>query len=172
MSSTVSARRKAEPLGHGVQHTGAGPMRRFGRVGPTLERVNIVLPVVLGPLGVVLAAVGILGLQGKLRRNRFVGVRTGAALRDEDTFQLANRVAGLPNLVAGLVALGAGLGTFLVPAAAVTVGVIGLVGALAIAVAGGVIGHRAAEALPVPEAPKGCGGCACGGGGCSPLAGL
>ncbi|GLZ33048.1 hypothetical protein Lesp02_52360 [Lentzea sp. NBRC 105346] len=132
--------------------------------------MNIVLPVVLGLLGVVLAAVGILGLQGRLRRNRFVGVRTAASLRDDETFLLANRVAGLPNLVAGVVALGAGLATIIAPN--VTVAVIGLVGALGIAVAGGVLGHRAAEALPVPEQPKGCGGCACGGGGCSPLAGL
>lgn len=138
-------------------------------VGPTLDGVNLVLPVVLGLLGVVLAAVGILGLQGKLRRNRFVGVRTAASLRDDEAFLLANRVAGVPNVVAGVVALGSGA---LVISGPVLIGVIGLVGVFAIAVAGGVMGHRAAEALPVKEAPKGCGGCACGGGGCSPLAGL
>jgi hypothetical protein len=33
-----------------------------------------------------------------------------------------------------------------------------------VAGAGGVLGHRAAEALPEPE-PAGCGGCACAGAG-------
>lgn len=130
------------------------------------------LSVVLGVLGVALGAVGLLGLQGKLRRNRFVGVRTAASLRDDETFVLANRVAGIPNVAAGVVAVVSGAVAFVVTDLAVVAGVIGLVGALAIAVAGGLMGHRAAEALPEQVLPKGCGGCACGGGGCSPLAGL
>lgn len=130
------------------------------------------LSVVLGVLGVALGAVGLLGLQGRLRRNRFVGVRTAAALRDEETFTLANRVAGVPNVAAGVVAIVSGAMSFVMADLAVTAGIIGLVGALAIAVAGGLVGHRAAEALPEQVLPKGCGGCACGGGGCSPLAGL
>lgn len=134
--------------------------------------VNIVLSVVLGVLGVALGAVGLLGLQGKLRRNRFFGVRTAAALRDEETFALANRVAGVPSIAAGAVAVVSGTMAFVMSDLAVTAGIIGLVGALTIAYAGGVLGHRAAEALPEPVKPKGCGGCACGGGGCSPLAGL
>jgi uncharacterized membrane protein len=131
--------------------------------------VNIVLPVVLGLVGVFLALVGYLGLTGKLPRNRYVGVRTAPAMRDDEAFQLANRVAGLPNLVAALVAVGAGTAAVVNPDAALTVGIVGVVGAVAITLAGGVVGHRAAEAMPAPEAPKGCGGCACGGGGCSPF---
>ncbi|WP_329788419.1 SdpI family protein [Lentzea sp. DG1S-22] len=134
--------------------------------------MNIVLSVVLGVLGVALGAVGLLGLQGKLRRNRFVGVRTAAALRDEETFALANRVAGVPNIAAGVVAIVSGAMAFVMADLAITAGVIGLVGALTIAFAGGIVGSRAAEALPEPVKPKGCGGCACSGGGCSPLAGL
>jgi uncharacterized membrane protein len=131
--------------------------------------VNIVLPVVLGLVGVFLALVGYLGLTGKLPRNRYVGVRTAPAMRDDEAFQLANRVAGLPNLAAALVAVGAGTAAVVNPDAALTVGVVGIVGAVAITLAAGVVGHRAAEAMPAPEAPKGCGGCACGGGGCSPF---
>jgi len=131
--------------------------------------VNLVLPVVLGLVGVFLALIGYLGLTGKLPRNRYVGVRTAPAMRDDEAFQLANRVAGLPNLVAALVAVGAGTATVVNPDAALTVGIVGIVGAVAITLAGGVVGHRAAEAMPAPVAPKGCGGCACGGGGCSPF---
>lgn len=130
------------------------------------------LSVVLGVLGVALGAVGLLGLQGRLRRNRFAGVRTAAALRDEETFALANRVAGVPNVAAGVVAIVSGAMAFVMADLAVTAGVIGLVGTLTIAVAGGLMGSRAAAMLPEPVKPKGCGGCACGGGGCSPLAGL
>ena len=98
--------------------------------------MNIVLSVVLGVLGVALGAVGLLGLQGKLRRNRFVGVRTAAALRDEETFALANRVAGVPNVAAGAVAIVSGTMAFVMADLAVTAGIIGLVGALGIAFAG------------------------------------
>ncbi|MBP2339926.1 SdpI family protein [Saccharothrix coeruleofusca] len=124
--------------------------------------MNIVLLVVLVLVGVALVAIGVLGVRGQLRRNRFVGVRTAASLRDDETFALANRVAGVPNLVAGLVALLAGAAVLVNPATAVVVGLVGLVGAVAIAVAGGVQGHRAAEALPEPE-KSGCSTCACAG---------
>jgi uncharacterized membrane protein len=117
-------------------------------------------------VGLVIAAVGYLGLRERLPRNRFFGVRTSASLRDEETFRLANRVAGLPALVAGLIGVLAGIAGFLMPnagalAAVVTIGMVGLLG---ITVAGGTLGHRAALALPEPrpEPPAGCGGCACG----------
>ena len=130
------------------------------------------LSVVLGLLGVTLGSVGLLGLQGKLRRNRYVGVRTPAAMRDEETFALANRVAGVPCVAAGAVAIVSGAMSFVMADLAVTAGIIGLVGTLGIAFAGGIAGSRAAALVPEPVKPKGCGGCACGGGGCSPLAGL
>ena len=133
--------------------------------------MNIVLSVVLGLVGVVLGLIGYLGLSGKLPRNRYFGVRTAASMRDDEAFVLANRVAGLPNVVAALVAVVAGAAIVVNPLVALTVGPVGLVGAVAITIAGGVVGHRAAEALPEPEAPKACSTCACGGGagGCSIL---
>ncbi|GGM66858.1 hypothetical protein GCM10012275_41620 [Longimycelium tulufanense] len=114
-------------------------------------------------LGAILAIVGWRGFRGTLSRNRFAGVRTRAALRSEETFRLANRVAGLPNLVAGAVAGLAGLATLGLPgtASVLVVGAVGLVGAFGLATAGNVLGARAAAALPEPE-PAGCGGC-CGG---------
>lgn len=120
------------------------------------------LPLVVGA---VVAAVGVLGLRERLPRNRFVGVRTPATLRSADTFRIANKVAGPPVAVAGLV--GVGSGAFTLAGAGLVVAVIGLVGLAGIAVAGGLLGHRAAEALPetepAPDVPAGCRGCACGG---------
>lgn len=133
---------------------------------PNIECV-LVLAAVPVLAGLTVAAVGLLGLRERLPRNRFFGVRTAASLRDEQTFRLANRVAGLPTLVAGLVGVLAGVAAaFLAdPAARITTVLIGLLGLAGIAVAGGVLGHRAALALPepTPEVPAGCGGCACGG---------
>jgi uncharacterized membrane protein len=116
--------------------------------------------------GLLIAAIGYLGLRERLPRNRFFGVRTAASMRDEDTFRLANRVAGLPTMVAGLIGLLAGVAAFLVsdPGARIAIVIIGLIGLITIAVAGGALGHRAALALPepAPELPAGCAGCACG----------
>ncbi|HEY0450011.1 SdpI family protein [Actinophytocola sp.] len=113
-------------------------------------------------VGLVVAAVGVLGLRERLPRNRFGGVRTPATLRDDETFRVANKVAGLPIAVAGAVGIVSGAAG-LVAGLAVTL--VGLVGMCAIALAGGMLGHRAAEAMPAPapELPEGCKGCVCGG---------
>lgn len=120
------------------------------------------LLVVLVLVGVAFGAVGVLGMRGRLHRNRFFGVRTKATLRDDEAFALANRIAAAPTLAAGGIALVAAAAIAVNPGTAVLVGVLGLVGAFVIAAAGGVLGHRAAEAMPAPE-PAGCGGCACAG---------
>ncbi|MBC6449197.1 SdpI family protein [Actinokineospora xionganensis] len=117
--------------------------------------------------GLPLLAVGFLGLTERLPRNRFGGVRTPASLRDDETFRLANKVAGLPTIVAGLIGVVGGTVGLLMPspAGALTVAIIATVGLLAITVAAGVLGHRAAAAMPepAPEVPAGCAGCQCGG---------
>jgi hypothetical protein len=120
--------------------------------------------VALVPLvvGVGIGVVGLLGWLERLPRNRFGGVRTPATLRSDEAFRVANKVAGLPVTVAGLVGVAGGaLGLF----AGLIVAIVGFVGMVAIAVAGGVLGHRAAESVPepAPELPAGCKGCACGG---------
>ncbi|GAB2998162.1 hypothetical protein GCM10027184_62050 [Saccharothrix stipae] len=128
------------------------------------------LPVVLGLIGVAFATVGFLGVRGRLHRNRFFGVRTKATLRDDETFALANKIAGVPNVTAGAIALVAAVAAAVNPALTLVIGLVGLVGSVVVASAGGVLGHRAADALPEPE-PAGCGGCACSGagGGCGVL---
>jgi len=130
-------------------------MSAYDRAVPLLALVPLVV-------GLVVAAVGVLGWLERLPRNRFAGVRTPATLRDDRAFRLANKVAGPPLTAAGLVGVVSGAMGF---AAGLVVVLVGLVGMVAIAVAGGVLGHRAAEALPdeKPELPEGCKGCACGG---------
>ncbi|MGH3859461.1 SdpI family protein [Actinokineospora sp.] len=128
--------------------------------------MNLV-PLVPLTAGLPLLAVGFLGLTERLPRNRFGGVRTPATLRDDDTFRLGNKVAGLPTMVAGLVGvLGGVVGLLLsTPTGALTVAIIVTIGLLAITVGAGVLGNRAAAAMPepAPELPAGCAGCQCGG---------
>lgn len=119
-------------------------------------------------IGLLIAIVGFLGLTERLPRNRFGGVRTEATMRTDETFRIANKVAGLPLLVAGLVGILGGVAGLFMPSTAGTViaVVIGFVGLLLIAMGGGMLGHRAAAAMPVekpkPEVPAGCAGCQCG----------
>ncbi|MFC4005276.1 SdpI family protein [Prauserella oleivorans] len=123
-------------------------------------------------LGILVGWGGYLGLREKLPRDRGAGVRTAATLRSDEAFRVANRVAGLPTIVAGAVGVLAGVAGLLMPNAWGTViaAVIGLVGMFALVAGGGVLGHRAAAAVPPPsEVPAGCSGCACGG--CSALTG-
>jgi hypothetical protein len=114
-------------------------------------------------VGVGIGVVGVLGWRERLPRNRFGGVRTPATLRSERAFRVANKVAGPPLAVAGSVGVLTGI-------AGLTTGllvimILGLAGLVAITIAGGVLGHRAAEAVPEeqPELPAGCRGCQCGG---------
>jgi hypothetical protein len=130
-------------------------MSAYDRAVPLLALVPLVV-------GLVVAVVGVLGWLERLPRNRFAGVRTPATLRDDRAFRVANKVAGPPLTAAGLVGIASGAMGF---AAGLVVVLVGFVGMIGIAVAGGVLGHRSAEALPdeKPELPEGCKGCACGG---------
>lgn len=123
--------------------------------------LRIVLLALLAAYGLPMVWVGVLSWRQRLSMTGRFGVRTPAALRDYRSFQLANRVAGPPEVVAGAVAVLGGLAAFALPTVAGTVvaAVIGLAGATVIARAGGVLGTRAAAALP---APTGCAGCSCG----------
>jgi hypothetical protein len=128
-------------------------------VNLAVTTVSVVVLIV----GLSFGVVGALGLRGALRRNRFFGVRTEAAMRSDEAFTLANRVSGLPTVVAGVVGiLGAATSLALHSIVPLAVGVVGM---LAIVVAGAATGTKAADALPEPEPtlPAGCAGCACGG---------
>lgn len=123
-------------------------------------------------LGLLQGFVGRRGLRGTLPRGHGAGVRTAASMRSDVAFTLANRVAGLPIMIGGLMAVFGGVLQFFMPdtVGTVVVAVLAAVGMIGVSVGGGVRGHRAAAGLP-EEQPAGCGGCACGGGGCGTAAG-
>jgi uncharacterized membrane protein len=118
----------------------------------------VIVSVVLFVLALVVGAVAVASLLGRLPRNRFAGVRTAEAMRDDETFTLANRVAGPTTAASALVlAIGAVAALALSGIAAIVGVVVALVAALFIAAAGGTIGARAAAAVPPPAEADGCG---------------
>ncbi|WP_405159968.1 SdpI family protein [Nocardia sp. NBC_01499] len=121
-----------------------------------------VVALVLFVLALVAIATGALGLIGKLPRNRFVGVHTEAALSDDETFRIANRIAAPTSVAAGALLFAGGL------VALAASGIVALlVGAGAAIVALFTLGAGAnaaaakAEAIAPPAEVGGCGS-ACG----------
>jgi uncharacterized membrane protein len=115
---------------------------------------------VLLAAGATLFTVGSLSWRRRLPRNRFAGVRTPATLRSEAAFRVANRVAAPSMLASGVIcaaggalSFGTDVRTLTVIATVVGAGTIGLL------LAGGLLGHRVAAAMPPPTGP--CGHCAC-----------
>jgi hypothetical protein len=133
----------------------------------------VILASVLAVAGAFVACLGLLGLLERLPLNRFTGVRTSATMRDAETFRVGNKVAGLPVLVAGVVGVLGGVLGIVLPTGGLVAGILGFAGMLAIASAGGLLGHKAALAVPEPEKelPAGCAGCACGNCGVAKLKG-
>ena len=138
----------------------------------------VVLPLalILVIIAAAAAVMAIRGHRGALARSGRLGVHTPAAMASDEAFAVANKVAAP---VSGGAAVIAGVLAVLVvvlPVAAgatVVVGLVGLVGSLALLIAAGVLGDRAARMVPVPARRPGsgatgsCSGCACGGGGCA-----
>jgi hypothetical protein len=129
--------------------------------------LRVVLLVVLLAIAVLLGTTGYLGWRGRLTPSGRLGVRTPSALTDWESFELTNRVAGLPTLVAGLIAAFSGTAAFglsTLLGSLVAAG-IGLVAAIVLTAAGGVMGDRAAKMMLAskPNGPASCVGCACGG---------
>jgi len=121
-------------------------------------------------LGVLVGFGGFLGFRERLTRGGGTGVRTEAALRSEEAFKLANRVAGLPTMAGGAISVLAGLAGLAMPSTGglVSAALAGVLAMLVLVMGGGVLGNRAALTVPAPApaAPAGCSGCACGAGGC------
>jgi uncharacterized membrane protein len=127
-----------------------------------------VLALIPAVLGVLVGWGGFLGWREKLPRSRGAGVRTDATMRSDEAFRVANRVAAVPTMAAGVVGVLAGVAALAMPDTLGTVlaTTFGIVAVFVLVAGGGVLGHRAASAIPAPVEPAGCGGCACGGGGC------
>nr|WP_198428763.1 SdpI family protein [Nocardia bovistercoris] len=108
-------------------------------------------------LALVAVATGVLGLAGRLPRNRFVGVHTEDALSTDETFRIANRVAAPTSVAAGFLLFAGGLIAFAAPWA-VALGVAAATMAIALCTlgAGANVAGRAIAAL-VPDRTGGCG---------------
>jgi hypothetical protein len=119
--------------------------------------------------GTALTAVGVLGLRRRLPRNRFAGVRTVNTLRDDVTFAVGNQVGAPLTIAAGGVAVFGGLAVLAARSGpvALTVLAVAVLGMAALTITGGVLGDRAARAVPPPTVAGCAGSCA----GCSLVAG-
>ena len=137
-------------------------------------RVPLSLRLVFGLVellvGVGALTVAALGARSRLRRNRFVGVRTATTLRTDETFAVAHRAAAVPFAAAGAVAVLAG-GALLAGADGAlswALLVVGLLGAVVLMGVAGMVGERAAAAVPREVPASACAGeCA----GCSLIEG-
>ncbi|NMM90771.1 hypothetical protein B2J88_41690 [Rhodococcus sp. SRB_17] len=121
----------------------------------------VIVAVVLFVLALAVGGVAVAGLIGKLPRNRWAGVRTPDTLRSEESFALANKVAG-PTMAAaaGLLVIGGIAALTMNVAMGLGIALVAVVAALFTAGTGGAIGARAAAAMPEPS---GCGNdCNCG----------
>ena len=137
--------------------------------------VALPLAVVLLVIAAVAALTAARGRVGGLSADGRLGVRSEAAVRSAQAFNLANRVAWPIVAGAGAVAGGCGLLVAAAPVGVPTTVVIfalGLAGSTALLVKAGQLGDRAARTVPKPAIKPGggsCSGCACGGGGCAGL---
>lgn len=130
--------------------------------------VVALVPIVIG---ILVGWGGFLASRDKLSRDRGAGVRTRASLRSAEAFRMANQIAAVPTLTAGIVGVLTGVAALLMPTTVtmLTAIGIGLISMFVLVAGGGILGHRAAEAVPAPsvQTTPSCGGCLCGGGGCT-----
>lgn len=130
---------------------------------------------ILAPLlvlaGALLVAVAVLGARSRLRRNRWIGVRTPATLASDAAFAIANRAAAAPTGAAGAVAVVGGVVLLRGADGALAWVLLGIsaIGTVVLAGVGGMVGHRAAAAVvrPSPFSAACAGTCA----GCDLVAG-
>ena len=98
---------------------------------------------------------------GLLAPNRWVGIRTAEALKDEQSFRLANKIAAPTTILAGVLLAGAGLSIyFLSGLAGSFVAVVAIVTAIVVAGFGAAVGSKSAKTkAPVGGCGQACGGC-------------
>ncbi|MGO3325619.1 SdpI family protein [Gordonia sp. (in: high G+C Gram-positive bacteria)] len=129
-----------------------------------MQILSVVSAVLTLILAVFWAGVGVSGLTGRLKRNRWVGVRSDETMRSAEAFALGNKVAApgflaaaLVLLIGGGLAFGGDLG-FLFGFGAMIIG-------FAIAAVAAGVGVRVAATVPEPEEETGgCSADCCSGG--------
>ncbi|UOT04158.1 SdpI family protein [Rhodococcus opacus] len=124
----------------------------------------LIASVVLFVLAVAVSGVAVAGLAERLPRNRWAGVRTPETMRDDQTFALANKVAG-PTLLAAaaLLVIGGIAGILIGGVFGIGAVLVSVVAAALTAATGGSLGARAAAAVPAADT----GGCGSSCGACS-----
>lgn len=117
---------------------------------PTLR---LIIGTLLVLAGVLFVAVALLGARSRLRRNRWIGVRTPATLASAAAFTIANQAGAAPaggggavSVVGGAVLLSGADGVL-----AWVVLAISVAGTAVLAGLGGVVGDRAASAVVAPS---------------------
>ena len=118
--------------------------------------------IVLFVLAALLSALAAVGLLGKLPRNRWVGIRTAATLRDDETFRVANQVAGPTQIAAAAALLLGGLVALKTDGiAGIIVVVLAALAALVLLALGASAGIRTAAAMPddIGACGESCGAC-------------
>lgn len=100
-------------------------------------------------LAALLAALATVGVLGKLPRNRWLGIRNEATLRDDDTFRVANQVAAPTQFAAaGALLLGGLVALKLDGASGIVVAALAVVAALVLLAMGASVGVRTAASMP------------------------
>ncbi|MEV6770692.1 SdpI family protein [Nocardia sp. NPDC051030] len=109
-------------------------------------------------LSAVAVVTGVLGLTGTLPPNRVFGVHSEAAVRSEENYRLANRVAAPTSIVAGvLLAASGGVALIASGIVAIIVPVLAVVIAVFTLGAGAAAAEKAMAALAPAEEVGGCG---------------
>nr|WP_063792289.1 SdpI family protein [Nonomuraea pusilla] len=113
------------------------------------------MPFVLAFAGLALVVPGWLGRAGRLPRNNFAGVRTPSTMRSDAAFRLANKVAGLPTMAGGGVALAGAVTAWFVPTdeGVLAVVIVATAGMLALVVGGAAMGVRAVTRTATGQEP-------------------
>ncbi|WP_026918104.1 SdpI family protein [Gordonia shandongensis] len=119
---------------------------------------SIVVSVVALVLAAVWLGVGVAGLTGTLRRNRWVGVRSVETMRSEEAFALAGRVAGPGFVGASVILAVAGALGVAFDRWGFLFALFGIVVALLVISAIGTMAIAAARTVP-PTDEGGCGCC-------------
>ena len=124
------------------------------------DAAHLVVALVLLCAGIALAVVAVLALTGRLRRNRWAGVRTPSTMASPDAFATGNRVAAPPMLLGAVFLLLAAAASAGLSGALATVAVaLCVIGTAATVVSGGLLGNRAAAAGCAPQRCAECTGC-------------
>lgn len=123
--------------------------------------VCVVVATCVFVLAAMWGVLGVLSVLGSLPRNRWFGVRSEQTLSSDETFRVANRVAGPGTIGAAIIAALSGLLTLAVDGNwSFLFGLAGLVAALIVVGLVSGYGMRAASWVPAEDGASG-GGCSC-----------